>query len=169
MPTASASPTPSALAPEPPPLSTPPLDDRARTCPSLPAARPPDLVIGVSRHILPIGAEVTVHRAELTESQSACRANLAPGTARAYTCLQVTPAELDDLWRDFRKRSFTTMTSSSLPGLSPHYGGRFLWLRWGGRYACEVGDSSQAKIDDAYAKDFSELLDAVETTGRKHL
>jgi hypothetical protein len=83
--------------------------------------------------------------------------------------LQVTPAELDDLWRDFRKRSFTTMTSSSLPGLSPHYGGRFLWLRWGGRYACEVGDSSQAKIDDAYAKDFSELLDAVETTGRKHL
>jgi hypothetical protein len=82
--------------------------------------------------------------------------------------LQISPAELDGLWQDFRKRSFTSMTSHGPPG-SPHYGARFLWLRWGGKYACEVGDSSQASIDEAYGKDFSELLTDVETIGRKHL
>jgi hypothetical protein len=145
------------------------VEEGARTCPSLPVARPADLVIGVSRHIVPHGEEITVHRAELSESQGACRANLALGAASTYACIQVTPAELDELWRAFRKRSFTSMTSSAPSSLSPHYGARFVWLRWGGRYACEVGDSTQARIDAAHDKGFFELLYAVEDTGRKHL
>jgi hypothetical protein len=146
-----------------------PLAGRARLCPSLPVARPADLVIGVARHIVPHGVEIVNHRAELSESQGACRENLAPGAAPTYVCIQVTPAELDDLWHDFRKRGFTAMTSHAAPGLSPHYGGRFLWLRWGGQYACEVGDSSEAKIDDTHDEGFSELMIAVENIGRKHL
>ena len=141
---------------------------RARVCAALPAVRPADLVVGVSRHIVPHGSDAVVHRAELAESALACQANLAPGAATTYACLLATPLELDELWRQFRERAFAGMTSQPAAG-SPHYGGRFLWLRWGGRYACEVGDSSGAKIDDVYDDDFTALMSAVEITGRKHL
>lgn len=169
-PPAAPSAAPTTLPPEPSASPAPPLPEQARTCPALlPAARPPDLVIGVARHIVPIGTEITNHRAELTATQSDCRTNLAPGTAPTYTCLVVTPAELDDLWSEFRKRSFTAIRSHPTPGLSPHYGSRSLWLRWGGRHACEVSDSSQGQIDPAHDSDFSDLINAVETVGRKHL
>jgi hypothetical protein len=134
----------------------------------LPVGRPADLVIGVSRFIVPKG-ETEYHRAELSENESACRANLAPGTAATYACLKVTAGELDDLWREFRRLSFNTITAREAHGLSPHFGARTLWLRWGGRFACKVGDSSEATIEPAREEDFSVLMTAVETVGRKHL
>ncbi|MBI5534684.1 MAG: hypothetical protein HY898_18305 [Deltaproteobacteria bacterium] len=140
-----------------------------RTCPSLPAARPADLVIGVARHILPHGGPIERYRAELSETQVACKANLADGAASTYRCVLATAAELDGLWADFRKRSFNKMRSQPAKGMSPHYGSRFIWLRWGGRYACEVGDSSHAPIEDASSRDFFELLTSVEDVGRKHI
>jgi hypothetical protein len=154
--------------------------------------RPKDLVIGVGRRVVTVGRDPVIHRAELSEDNPSCRANLAPGAAETYTCLFATPSELDELWREFRAKSFVTMSmkvagaDAGAPRADAGGAGagalkadagkattttraRSLWLRWGSRFACEVFDASDIKIEGPREADFAQLVKHVESTGRRHL
>ncbi len=125
-----------------------------RECPTrLPAARPPDVVFGVHRVVLPHGKGATRYGGELHGGRGVCES--AP-------CDVAPAAELDKIWAAFRKHRFAAMRVEPARR-SPHYGLRTVWVQWS-EARCEKSDSSRQRVATQDKRAFYELFDLVTQT-----
>jgi len=106
------------------------------------------IVIAIHKHIVPHGADVRIERGQLT-SDGVCEPDV--------ECLHVDAATLDQVVD--RALSLGKLRTTSAHA-SPHYGARFIQVRWDGG-ACEWGDSSTAPLVEEQQGPFADAFNAV--------
>ena len=123
-------------------------------CPArLPVERPPDVVFGVHRIVLPHGKGTTRYGGELHGGLGVCKGkpcDVAPG------------AELDKIWAAFHKHRFAGMRIEPARR-SPHYGRRTVWVQWSEAH-CEKSDSSRQRVTSRDERAFYALFDMITQT-----
>ena len=108
---------------------------------------PPDVVIAVTRHVIPIG-EIRVEAGEIT----------ATGRCSEKTeCIHASPATIDELVGLVRSMGRVRHRAANV---SPHYGFRGITVRWSGE-KCELVDGVVAPIDERDEKKFYVVYDAI--------
>jgi hypothetical protein len=121
-------------------------------CEGLPAERPVELSIVVSRHVLPHGQAARREVGELVTDASRC-------TEESAHCRVASPAVLDSLYESIRRGELHRFRTRAAQR-GPHYGSRFITITWpDGR--CEVGESSSHALEEDAQRAFSGLFDEI--------
>ncbi len=108
---------------------------------------PRDLIIGVSRTVLPHGKPAKRYGAELvTDPQASCR---------FMPCIVVSNSEINRVYVEMVRLRVMAIQTRRVHR-SPHVGSRFLWARWPGSY-CSIGTTSHGQIDPARKADFDAI------------
>ena len=108
---------------------------------------PPDVVIGVTRHVIPIG-EIRVEAGEITAT-GRC--------SEKMECIHASRETIEKLLALVRNMGRVRHREANV---SPHYGYRGITVRWGGG-KCELADGSVAPIDNRDEKKFYLVYDAI--------
>ncbi|MCO4746641.1 MAG: hypothetical protein KC912_17740 [Proteobacteria bacterium] len=113
----------------------------------LPDSLPANAVFGVSRTTIPKGADVERRAVELVSDRVNC--------GERVPCFSIEPEDAQALWTAFVDHDFGSMRSEP-SRRSPHFGSRFLWVRWTDA-ECQVGESSRQAVDASQLDAFREL------------
>jgi len=128
-----------------------PAEVQAHACDPMPAARPAGLSLAVVRHVLPHGDLPRRERAELVADLSHC--------SDPAHCRLASDATLDALWALGRGR-LPEAVPWTPTRRSPHFGARFVQVRWEGG-ECEVGESSSVELSPEGAVALRAAIEAV--------